>query len=134
MDEATAREWRQLSQAEREKRILTALLTGNVIQLSIPERLLRGPDATLPGNIYDRAKELERRGIIVGYAPVLSEEGRRYLDGLGVAVAPFATEDSPEARVALTDCPFCTKPLSGHQSVKCTLKPTEAVTIETKVG
>lgn len=67
-------------------KLLKELMTGKYLQLSISDvkRAELAQALGLPGkyagsSIYSQAKKLEEMGVIVGFIPVVSEEGGRLL-------------------------------------------------------
>lgn len=91
-------EWKRLSRAEKEQRILAALLDGNLLKVSVPEKLTRGPEATFPEHtINEYIEDWRRRGFLTGFVPRLSEDGQRYFDGLAAVVGPSPKETYAES-------------------------------------
>jgi hypothetical protein len=128
MDPQTRREWRLLSRAQREMRVMARLLRGDVMSSKLSsKRFTTGSNNELPGSTQELLREWEDRKLITGYVPLLSEEGRRYFSGLEDVTKPFREGSNEESRQA-TGCPFCHELLSDangaptHQKVTCTLR------------
>lgn len=84
--------------------VLLKLLTeGKILQASVPDSRHEVLEkAGLSRNAIRRIKDLENRRIIVGYTPVLSEEGKRYFDALREIYGgeiPLGPDDDSEQAV-----------------------------------
>jgi hypothetical protein len=107
------------------------VIDGDVLQFSIPEDRLRAAAQFPTRSLRETVADWEARKLIVGYVPILSDGGRKYLAGLGSVSAPFRTEGTTTpAGQGTDDCPFCREPIASHAKVSCALKPRE---VETKL-
>jgi hypothetical protein len=138
MNPEATRAWRALSRAEKERRVITRLLKGDVIAPRVSTKITGGTGGEFPQkSVADVLRALESRGIIYGYGPYLSDDGRKYFAGLSVVTVPTPTEgngpgpsagdpdrmESVAAHLAahvlfpsttVTDCVFCRSFIAEH--------------------
>lgn len=67
---------------ERDYRYLKALLTGKVIAGTVSGMATKKEKLVPRKSISGKIREFEQNGVIVGYIPVLSDQGKKYFKSL----------------------------------------------------
>ena len=136
-EEHRGTEWRLLSRAERERRIIARVLRGDVLRRRYRSVTTAhsakdfANQVGLPKAFPEILGALEKKGLITGYVPLLSDEGRRYFVGLGDLTHEFREGPSTTGVGGQDDeCRWCHRPVSGHAKVNCQFKAPNEVTTE----
>jgi|GEM_PF-6962166 len=113
------KEWRGLSKAERERRVMERLLHGDVLRLHVKGSLVNGKEALLPPTTVEYLAEWVKKGLVKGAVPLLTDEGRKYFEGLENILAALPREALSSQPPASNTCPFCGEPEPHKKDVKC---------------
>lgn len=80
--------------------ILQAMLTGKYLRASITNKNLDQLEKDVGfGNFAITMKKLEEMGVVIGYAPILSEKGKKLLEAMKLIYGANSSTDEKDASV-----------------------------------
>lgn len=81
--------------------ILQAMLTGKYLRASITNEKRDQLEKDVGfGNFDPTMKKLEEMGVVIGYAPILSEKGKKLLEAMKLIYGTNSSTDEKDASVA----------------------------------